>query len=305
MIKTAMNEIGIIGGGAMGSIFAYFLQKNNMAPVIYEKEPRLAQVLSEGIMVTAGSTSETIAFQAGSDPGILADCDTIMVFVKSYATADAMSDITPVIKNTAVIVSLQNGLGNREIIEEHAAPERIVYGSTSIGAYRSAHHALILGGMGETIIGGKSGEAVEGAAALLRGAGIQVTVTPDPELTVWRKAVINAGINPLGALFGIENGKVIENCFCRELQQFLVREAVTVANAMGIALDETGMLKTTEEVCGKTAENRCSMLQDLAAHRQTEIDSINGAICNYGEKTGIATPVNRTIYQCIKCRETM
>ncbi|HPJ39416.1 MAG TPA: 2-dehydropantoate 2-reductase, partial [Spirochaetota bacterium] len=126
MIKTAMNEIGIIGGGAMGSIFAYFLQKNNMAPVIYEKEPRLAQVLSEGIMVTAGSTSETIAFQAGSDPGILADCDTIMVFVKSYATADAMSDITPVIKNTAVIVSLQNGLGNREIIEEHAAPERIV-----------------------------------------------------------------------------------------------------------------------------------------------------------------------------------
>lgn len=300
-----MNEIGIIGGGAMGSIFAYFFQKSNMAPVIYEKDPRLGTLLSEGIMVTAGTTSESIAFRAGSDPEILAPCSTIIVFVKSYATGDAMRDIAPVIKKDAVIVSLQNGLGNREIIEEFAAPGKIVYGSTSIGAYRSAHHALVLGGMGDTVIGGTSEKAVEGVAALLCGAGLPVTVTPDPEQTVWRKAIINAGINPLGALFGIENGRIIENPFSLELQISLVREAVAVARAMGIDVNEDEMLQTTADVCRKTAGNRCSMLQDIGAHRKTEIDSINGAICANGEGAGVAAPVNRTIYQCIKCRESM
>lgn len=300
-----MNEIGIIGGGAMGSIFAYFLQKNNMAPVIYEKKPRLGKALSEGITVTAGTASESISIQAGPDPGILADCHTIFLFVKSYATRDALEDIAPVIHNTSVIVSLQNGLGNREIIEGFAAPERIVYGSTSIGAYRSTHHALVLGGMGETVIGGKSGNAVEGTAALLRSAGLPVTVTTDPERAVWKKAIINAGINPLGALFEMENGKIIENPYSMELQKSLVLEASAVAAAIGIDIDKEEMLQTTADVCKKTAGNRCSMLQDLIAHRKTEIDSINGAVCSYGEKAGVETPVNRVLYNCIKCSETM
>ncbi len=296
-------RIGIAGGGAMGSLFAWYFHRAGIDVSVYEADNAAAESLKSGLSVTAEGRTDIITLSACSDPSILRDRGMIFLFVKSYSTGAAMRSIAPHLSPDAIIVSLQNGLGNREAIAAHVPAGRIVYGSTTIGAYKTAPHALVLGGMGDIVLGGTGSGAVDAVAEALRLARLPVTVTKRPDETIWRKAIINAGINPVAALLGIPNGKIIESEHLSLLQKNIVFEAAAAARALGIDLDSEAMAAATREICAKTAANRCSMLQDLDAGRPTEIDSINGMIIRYGREHRIDTPYNEAVYALIKYRE--
>jgi 2-dehydropantoate 2-reductase len=178
-----------------------------------------------------------------------------------------------------------------------------VYGTTTIGGYKEGPSTVVLGGMGEIVIGGSDEIALDLVNSVLRTAGLDVHITPTPGEAVWKKAVINAGINPLGALTGLENGKLLENEHLSALQESLIRECAAVAMTEGISLDPDDMIAAAREVCERTAANRCSMLQDLDARRKTEIDSINGHIIRAGLRNGVRAPYNEAVYRLVKARE--
>ncbi len=287
----------------MGSLFAWYFHRAGMDVSVYEADPAVAESLKNSLSVSAEGRTDVISLSAGSDPSILGNRGILFLFVKSYSTAAAMRSIAPHLSPDSIVVSLQNGLGNKETIAAHVPDRRIVYGSTTIGAYKTAANALVLGGMGDIQLGGTDSAAVGAVAESLRGARLPVTITERPDETIWRKAIINAGINPVAALLGITNGKIIESEHLSRLQKHIVIEAVAAARALSIDLDSDGMIATTREICAKTAANRCSMLQDLEAGRPTEIDSINGMIIRYGREHRIDTPYNEAVYALIKYRE--
>lgn len=153
------------------------------------------------------------------------------------------------------------------------------------------------------VIGGPNAGAVESVRALLESANVPVETHDRPDEVVWRKAVINAAINPLGALLDVPNGRLLELPDALIVQESVIKECVPVAAAKGIALDAVEMMEATREVCRKTAANLCSMLQDLRAGRRTEIDSINGAFARFGREAGVAAPYNELLARLVRAKE--
>lgn len=300
-------KVGIVGAGAMGSIFAYFFSKADTDAVFLEKDKNIINNIRDGLHVVAGEKTENIEIDISDDPMVFVNCGIIIIFVKTYDTEEAIKKLMPAIgkdKSKSIIVSLQNGIGNKEIIAKYIPEDRIVYGSTSIGATRVNNNTVRLGGMGDIAIGSKNKEAVGIAESVFKSAGINVVIAGNPDEAIWKKAIINAGINPIGALLGLPNGEIVKNEFSKKLQERIVKEAVDVAGSIGLPFNAFEMTEQTRSVCEKTAKNLCSMLQDVSAGRKTEIDSINGIIIQYGLKNNIHTPYNDAIYCLIKAKET-
>jgi 2-dehydropantoate 2-reductase len=137
-------------------------------------------------------------------------------------------------------------------------------------------------------------------ASLLRSGGFVVETSHDPSGLLWGKLVINAAINPITALLGIPNGEILERPTARALLAALAREAAAVAVAEGVRLPYPDPVQTVETIARRTTANRSSMLQDVTRGAPTEIDAICGAIVAAGERTGVPTPVNRTLWQLVK-----
>jgi 2-dehydropantoate 2-reductase len=298
-------RIGIVGAGAMGSIFAYFFVKAKTDVVIFESNTNTVMNYKHGINIILEEKKQKIRIPIDNNPQILAECDIIIIFVKSYDTEEAIKKIAPIIGKQTVIVSLQNGLGNKETIARYISEDIIVYGSTSIGATKIDNNTVRLGGMGDIVIGGTSQDKVKTVKNVLNLASLEITIAENPDAIVWKKAIINAGINPLGALLEISNGQIINNEYSKKIQEQIVREAVITAVSLGLLFDPDDMVCQTISVCEKTSKNLCSMLQDVIAKRKTEIDSINGIIIEYAKKSSIDTPYNVTIYNLIKAKEML
>ncbi len=297
-------KAGIVGAGALGSLFAHIFQRAGIPFSVFEKDQFVVdEINSSGLTLTENDIIDVIHPSISTKPGILADADIVILFVKSYSTKDAINDIIHSLKTDTIIMSLQNGLGNYEIIAEYITPERIVLGTTTIGATKTGLSSVSLGGKGLITIGSISADSIEAADSLLSKAGVQFTRIFNPHIAVWRKAVINAGINPIASILNVKNGDIPRIPHAMELQKQVIIESVKTAKAAGIPLDIDVMLDEVLEICQKTAANLCSMLQDIHNNRKTEIDSILGAIIDTAARYDIKLPVSETLYLLIKSLE--
>jgi 2-dehydropantoate 2-reductase len=297
-------KVGIIGAGAMGSLFSYYFLKSGKEVVLYEKDRDTVEAIKKGLTLKFPDHTETINVPISSGADILKGCRYLFIFVKSYATAHAIRDARQFITADTRIISLQNGLGNKETIRDMLPDYISIYGTTTSGASKADASTVYFGGSGEIQIGGASREETDRALDFLNSSGFVAHYTDDPDMAVWRKAIINAGINPLGALLDIPNGEIIRNEHSLRLQRAIVAEAVDVARSQGIMLEQGEMQRAAEEVCETTAANICSMLQDFRNRRHTEIESITGEIIAAGKNHSIKTPVNESMYHLIKARES-
>jgi 2-dehydropantoate 2-reductase len=147
---------------------------------------------------------------------------------------------------------------------------------------------------------GSEADRLAAFADLLCRAGFDARVVTDIEGVLWGKAIVNAAINPLTALWRVPNGELLANADRRALLVGLAKEATAVATARGITLPYPDPVARVEEVCRATAANRSSMLQDVERGRPTEIDSINGVIVAEGRRLGVPTPVNETVWRLVR-----
>ena len=144
-------------------------------------------------------------------------------------------------------------------------------------------------------------EAVQQLAEACTRGGMPTNAVPDARGPQWRKVIFNAATNPLGALTGLTHGAVCEQPPLRALASTLVDEGKAVATAQGIVLDSD-----PEELIDYAARrdvaygHRASMLQDVEARRQTEVDYLNGGIAEFGRKLGVPTPAHQSIWALVK-----
>ncbi|MGB8954788.1 MAG: 2-dehydropantoate 2-reductase, partial [Tumebacillaceae bacterium] len=248
-------------------------------------------------------TDPCVAVEAVTqDAGLSDDIEGVLVTVKSYATREVGEWLRTI--SQVPILSMQNGLGNGEALAEQIDSRRLAVGLTTYGATAEGDVKVHEKGRGNTVIGNWDEE--EGAAGfwcdLLTKCGHQATLASDIRTEVWRKAMINIGINPFTALFDRKNGELLDDPQLLRWMQATVSEAESVARAEGIQL--TDSFSRVMDVCRLTAANHSSMLQDKRHGRQTEIDSLCGVIVRLGEKHGLATPFNSLLTKLVKGNQT-
>ena len=301
-------KIAVVGPGALGCLISALLKNRTKEDVwlLDEFADRARKISSDGIKVEGLSSSFSVKINATANTKDIGACDLIILCVKSYSTEDACKGIKDIVTDKASIMTLQNGLGNVQILNDHFGADRVIagvtnHGSTLLGAGHVRH-----AGKGETIIGKTDGRvlgAIRDVAGVLTRAGIETKVSRDIDSVIWSKLIVNAGINALTAITGLNNGAIIEDDECRQVLRSAVQEAVKVVKRKRIKLSYDDPLQKVESVCRATSANISSMLQDVLNKNRTEIDFINGAIVRQAKALNIPTPVNEVLTNLVKTIE--
>ncbi|MBI5091065.1 MAG: 2-dehydropantoate 2-reductase [Candidatus Hydrogenedentes bacterium] len=288
-------KVSIVGPGAMGCLFAARLEKAGINVTLVDYRSDRA-----GRLRSAGITVETSGEIINAKPEIALRVperqDLVITLTKGYSLRDLR------LPPDVIVLTLQNGLGNVEALCSVIGSARVLAGvTTEASTLLSEGHVRHVAG-GVTRIGSWTSASPKNALAVLAKAGFEVESTDSPGQMIWEKAAINAGINPLTAILGVPNGKLLQLSEARQIMRDLVVEAVKVAATEGYRFNYS-MVEKVEEVCRETGENISSMLQDIRAGRMTESDALSGEILRRGQLANLPTPRTRMVWQLIKSLE--
>jgi 2-dehydropantoate 2-reductase len=292
-----------MGAGAIGSLFGGLLAEDGNNVTLIARENHVKAIKQNGLTIEGASGKHVVKVKAVTKPSQLKETfDLILLTVKAYDTRQAVTEAQALMGNTSVLLCLQNGLGMEEIASEIIGRDRVLRGVTINGVLLKEPGLVVHTGKGETTIGElnrKVSERTQKIAEAFSKAGLPTKVTNNIEGTVWTKILINAGVNPFGALTGMKNGELIMFPELKELMVETVIEGTNVAKKIDVKLEGDPvslMIKTAE----MTAQNKNSMLQDVEKGKRTEIDFINGAISNLGKRMGVKTPLNNLLTSLVK-----
>jgi 2-dehydropantoate 2-reductase len=240
--------------------------------------------------------------QATSDAAELPPCDFGIVATKAMHTEPAISATAHAFAEGCV-ATVQNGLGNEETIAQHV--ERVIRGTTFPAGKLLGPGHVQWDVKGDTSFGPYDERTlfaeVERLAAACTRAGMPAEAVEDARGPQWRKVIFNASTNPIGALTGLTHGRVCERPDLRALVTRLVDEGKAVAAAQGIELDADPEALIDHAARPEVAyDHKASMLQDVEARRQTEVDYLNGGIVRFGEEHAVPTPLNAAIQALVK-----
>lgn len=294
-------RVCVVGCGAVGSLFAAHLGQRGEADVwAYDLDAEHVAAINEHGLRLSGVGDVQGRVNATTDAGELPVCDFGIVATKGMHTASAIRATAGAFRDGAVC-SVQNGVGNEEVIAEHVP--RVIRGTTFPAGRILRPGHVTWDTAGDTWIGPfepspASMDEVRTLAGLLTRAGMPTKAMADARGAQWTKVIFNAASNPIGALTGLTHGRVCELPELRELVRRLVAEGVAVAEAQGIVLDSDpdALIDHAAEVA---YDHRASMLQDVEAGRRTEVDALNGGIVGFGRDYGVQTPLNESIWALI------
>ncbi|MBI4335461.1 MAG: 2-dehydropantoate 2-reductase [Candidatus Omnitrophica bacterium] len=301
-------KIAVVGPGAIGCLLAAFLSKAKQDVYLIDHNPeRVKSIQLDGIKVEGVSGEFNIKIHATSQPKEIGACDLIIVCVKAYDTEEAIRSVRDIVGENTQVLTLQNGIGNVQILNDCVGEEKVIGGITSHGATVLGVCHIRHAGKGETIIGKANGKVlgpVRDVAAILNKAGFETKVSRDINGLIWSKLIINVGINALTAITRLNNGRLMDYNGTRDIMRAAVGEAVKVAKRKKIKLAYDDPIQKVEGVAKATGSNVSSMLQDVLRKRRTEIDFINGAIIRQAKPLNIPTPVNEVLTNLVKTIET-
>lgn len=295
-------RVCIVGCGAVGSLFAANLaQLEDVEVWAYDLDAAHVAAINRTGLRLSGAGEVVGRLRATFDAAELPPCDFGIVATKSMHTSSAAAATAHAFRDGCV-ASVQNGAGNEELIAEHVA--RVIRGTTFPAGKVVEPGHVQWDVKGDTTIGPFEPSPappaeIERLAAACTRAGMPTHAVPDARGPQWTKLIFNAASNPIGALTGLTHGRVCELEPLRRLVSGLIAEGLAVAVAQGIAGvgDVEGLIDHAAQVA---YDHKASMLQDVQAHRQTEIDFLNGAIVRFGREHGVATPLNETIAALVK-----
>ena len=217
--------------------------------------------------------------------------DVAVICTKTFGTAWAAEQAGKILSPEGLALTIQNGLGNEEVIAERVGAQRAAAGVIYVGAALRPDGSLFATGPGRIELG--TDTRLDGLATALAAGGMTVTRVTDARLAVWKKVLVNAAMNPTTAVFRLTNGELVGHPAGAPIADGIAREVARVATASGAAIAEDDGVAAWRQIAATLGANRSSMLQDLEAGRQTEVEAINGAVARSGERVGIDAPLNR------------
>jgi 2-dehydropantoate 2-reductase len=302
-------RIVVVGPGALGLLFATILGRAGHDAWLLDYQPeRAAFLAARGIWLEEKNQATRVVIKATAEPEVIGTADLILLCVKSGSMAEGLDRALPLLASGSLLIAFQNGISHPEICRRQLGSYHWAVGTTSLGAALEAADRVRHGGEGMTMVGFLDLPAKEGsrlgaeAVEVFNQAGITAQMVEDIQEQLWRKLLINVGINALTALNDCANGRLLELPNLRGLMIQAVEEAAAVARAKGI---DPGRDPVTEVlgVCLATRDNTSSMLQDIRRRKPTEIGAINGALVAEARRLGIPVPVNEALVRAVRRKE--
>lgn len=280
-------QIGIVGAGALGLLFASYLKQGGHQVHIWTRTQEQADaILREGITRDETSYRVTASVYGGGEPA-----DAVIIAVKQYQLNDLLSDLDPELP----VLFIQNGMGHTEKINEfHPAP---LYAVVTHGAMKMTETKVIHTGMGTTVFGGESKTNILAHALLALPEPFSFFWTENIYTAMKKKLIINAVVNPLTVIYEDRNQVLLAKKDAWDRAQELFKEAAQVLN---LPLQEWDQVNKVIEL---TRNNRSSMLVDYLENRPLELDAINGYIVREAKRTGRSVPAHEQIIKEIQEKE--
>lgn len=308
-------NILVLGAGAIGSVFGGFLAKSGHRVILYGREHCISAINNHGLCIEGiwGSHHITDIKGYSSLPKIARLegrlLDLVLLTVKSYDTAGVMHDYLTSFGKSNLVVSLQNGLGNLEIISGLLGREKTIGGRVIFGAELLEPGLVKITVYADKVVLGalKDGvplETVKEVSMLFDQAGIPTTWTGEIEKHLWGKVLYNCALNPLSCLLEVNYGTLLQNDHARSIMEDIVSELFTVITQQHVPVDWDNAGAYTAHLFNQlippTREHFSSMLQDIRHGKKTEIDALNGKVVTMAEELGVDLPVNRVLTALVK-----
>ena len=284
-------KITVIGAGAIGIVLAASLDNKNEVSVLVKPE-NYKRLIKKGLWVIEGNIKRKIKAKIVTE---VIDSEIVLIAVKGY---DLQNTKKLLDSFTGKVIICQNGL---KMLDFRLSNDNEIYAIvTSIGATSSEIGVSEFKGTGKTVVGGlfnvkkDSKEILE----LFSSYFFDISQTKDIKKEIWLKAAINSAINPIASYHNLKNGELKKSEYWTQVKELLT-ESVSIAKSNGIKF-RNDPIDLTEEIIEKTADNLCSMLQDIKKGRKTEINEINGILCQMGKKQNIIPKLNLEYLKKIK-----
>jgi 2-dehydropantoate 2-reductase len=295
-------KIGVIGSGAMGTLFAGLLAAVADVTLLGHWPDQMAALRWKGLRLEmADGTTRHVHFDLAGTPA--APVDGALILVKSGQTARAAAEARRWLRPAGIALTLQNGLGHVPTLRAALGTKRVLQGVTVAGATVVAPGHTRQSGTPAVSVGPPAGAADAGLLDALSAAGIAVHVVENITGVVWGKVAINAAINPPTALLDVDNGALADAAGGRELLEKAAGEVAAVAAALNIPLPFPDAGAEAIRVARATATNHSSMRQDLNRDAPTEIGAICGAVVERAAWAGVPVPLNRLYARLIAAAE--
>lgn len=300
-------KIAIVGAGGMGAMTGGLLKEAGVDVHLHDIDKKHMETIKKnGLLIEGIGGERRVPINATVRLRDIGIPDLIIVFVKSYDTEHAAAEAKKISGEHTAVLTLQNGLGNVEILERAFGSDKVLAGTTDaaatiMGPGRVKHTAF-----GSVYIGELKGEItqrVREVVALFAKAGFNAHPSDNVTGMIWTKLILNLAINPLGTILRARCEKLIDNDYSRILMRQVVEEAVRVAQKKGIKLIYPDMVQAAYDLAEKNATSFNSMTQDFLKGKKTEIDAISGAIVKEAEQQGIPVPFNQAMAMIVKALE--
>lgn len=298
------SHILIVGCGAIGGLFAAALSTIAKVSAFDTDGEHVRAINAQGLRVI-GKKPRNARVEATDDPGTLKGSafDAVIFLIKSKMTGTAMSQLLPVLDGNPALVTLQNGMGNAEVLLSQ--PDAVIIRGVTMNAGRYVEPGCV-----ESLIEGKtwlgptrgSIEDVRPLAALLNKAGMETDTVADPMGAVWSKFVFNCMMNPLGALMMGDNASRYDSPEMRGLIDDMAAECTAVVQALGGTFAFPPMEFVAKVRAGEIplSTHAGSMALDIARGAPTEIDELTGFIVREGERLKLPVSTCKTVYRLVK-----
>ena len=301
----------VVGAGQMGSIYGAAASDNGYEVWFVDAVPAIVGAINErGLVIDRrDGHTDTYRVPATTGPGTIPSPVELVLFqTKGWATRDAALNVAPAVGPDTVILTLQNGLGNEEVLRDVFPDNELLIGLSvhTVVTVDVAHYSHT--GVRDTHVGPSAGgdlTSAERAASVFRREDFPVEVLPEQQIRTaqWGKFVLNCASLSTMALTRLPTAAASHHDLVFAHMDEVTRETCAIAHAVGVELDTEERVAFQHELF-RTAGGRASMLGDVLAHRRTEIDTINGAALMYAERFGVPAPLNRALYALVKGLET-
>lgn len=293
-------KIAVMGAGAVGCYYGGMLARAGHEVVLIGRPQHVEAVLRDGLLMDTKSFKAHVPMQASVDAGGVRGARLVLCCVKSTDTESAAAEMAPHLEPDAIVLSLQNGVDNAERLQAQLGREvapAVVYVATEMaGPGHVKHH-----GRGELVIGPSAagGELVK----VFTAAGVPVQISDNVAGALWAKLILNCAYNALSAISQLPYGRLVQGEGVEEVMREVMQECLAVAQGVGVTVPGD-MWEAVELIARSMPAQFSSTAQDLARHKRSEIDHLNGYVLRKGAALGIATPVNRVLHTLVRLLES-
>lgn len=299
-------RIAVIGAGAMGSIYGGHLSLHNEVFLIDTNQSIVDHINANGLIVQENDSDSIYHPTALTSTEGQAPMDLIILFVKSLFSRAALQANQGIIGPNTYLMTLQNGSGHEDILEEFVPQDHIIIGTTEDNGAVLAPGHVRRGGAGKTNIGMLTDDR-ENFLPLLKetldACGFQGFIHENIQQLIWNKLFTNVSLSAVTGVLQVPMGFIAGNEHAWNITKQLIHEAVAVAHGLGLQADEEDITEKVRQTSLGSPEGITSICADLKAGRKTEVNTISGSVVRAAKKCGVPAPTHEMIVELVHAME--